>query len=158
MRREEYLPRRSDAAPGSLLTKSPGRPVLLTVYLAGGFHSGWQQRVAIAVPDVHYKDPSKHGLSDPVQYTEWDLQAIRQSDVVFAYLEASNPAGFALSLEVGYAKALGKTVIFVDERSPTDAQVQRQLQMVRTAADAVFDSFAEGVAYLQKVAATHSTA
>ena len=125
----------------------------LTVYLAGGFRSGWQAKVAAAVPDLLYKDPSKHGLNDPAAYTEWDLQAIRDSDVVFAYLEATNPAGYALALEVGYAKALGKAVILVDEQSLRSEQVRRYLQMVRSTADVTFDSLAEGVLHLQRLVA-----
>ena len=83
------------------------------------------------------------------------MQAIRQSDLVFAYLEATNPAGYALALEIGYAKGLGKTVILVDEKSSVDEQAGRYLQMVRAAADAVFASFDEGVEYLLHFAAVH---
>lgn len=148
---------RANQASGSL-AKLPAQSAVFTVYLAGGFRSGWQQRVMSEVPGIHYMDPSKHGLSDPVHYTEWDLQAIRQSDVIFAYLEASNPAGFALSLEVGFAKALGKTVILVDEKSAIDAQLSRQLQMVRTVADATFGSLEEGISLLKQLADPHSPA
>lgn len=123
----------------------------LTVYLAGGFRSGWQARISTSVPNAIYNDPSKHGLTDPTQYTEWDLHAIKQSDVVFAYLEATNPGGYALALEIGYAKGLGKTVILVDEKSFGDEQAGRYLQMVRAAADATFNSFEEGLAYLQQL-------
>jgi hypothetical protein len=124
----------------------------LTVYLAGGFHSGWQRRILSAVPSLTYLDPSKHGLTDPVRYTRWDLEAIQRSDLVFAYLEATNPAGYALALEVGFAKGLGKTVILVDERSAADEQSARHLSMVRAAADAAFSSLDEGVAYLRHLA------
>ncbi len=125
------------------------------MYLAGGFRSDWQARISSAAPGFQYKDPSKHGLTDPVQYTEWDLRAIRESDLVFAYLEVSNPAGYALALEVGYAKGLGKPVILVDERSSADEQAGRYLQMVRAAADATFNSFDEGLAYLQQFVVHH---
>lgn len=123
-----------------------------SVYLAGGFRSGWQAKLSTLIPSLLYIDPSKHGLTDPMRYTEWDLQAIRRSDLVFAYLEATNPAGYALALEVGYAKGLGKTVILVDEKSARDEQGGRYLQMVRAAADATFDSFDEGVAFLERLA------
>jgi hypothetical protein len=61
------------------------------VYLAGGFRSGWQRRVKESLPDFKYLDPRQHDLSDPTQYTLWDLEAIRQCDIVFAILEADNP-------------------------------------------------------------------
>lgn len=137
---------------GATLRRSGGP---LTVYLAGGFRSGWQARISTSAPGVLYKDPSKHGLTEPIQYTEWDLRAIRESDLVFAYLEATNPAGYALALEIGYAKGLGKTVILVDEKSGGDEEIGRHLLMVRAAADATFNSFDEGVAYLQQLAAHH---
>lgn len=136
--------------PAATVRPSGGR---LTVYLAGGFRSGWQAKISTSAPSFLYKDPSKHGLTDPIRYTEWDLQAIRQSDLVFAYLEATNPAGYALALEVGYAKGLGKKVILVDEKSSADEHAGQYLQMVRAAADATFNSFEEGVAYLQQLAA-----
>ncbi len=63
------------------------------VYLAGGFKSRWQDTVKLKVPDIRYLDPRSHGLTRSEEYTAWDLAAIRQSDCVFANLEASNPAG-----------------------------------------------------------------
>ena len=75
----------------------------LRVYLAGGFQSGWQDTVMQAVPSLDYLDPRSHGLKSKTEYTAWDLEAVRRSDCVFAYLEATNPGGYALALEVGFA-------------------------------------------------------
>lgn len=79
---------------------------LPSIYLAGGFHSGWQSTIADALPQAKLIDPRIHRLSDPSQYTTWDLTGIRSCNILFAYLEKTNPGGFALALEVGYAKAL----------------------------------------------------
>jgi hypothetical protein len=122
---------------------------LIKVYLAGGFHSRWQDRITTLTTRFLFLDPRQHGLRDNKSYTLWDLEAIRQSDVVFAYLETTNPAGYALALEVGFAKALGKRIILVDEKSPADEQTKRSLGMVRAAADVVFDSFEEGVTFMR---------
>ena len=144
----------SESRPGARMSSKNTRGPVgeLTVYLAGGFHSGWQRKILASVPTLLYLDPSEHGLTDPVRYTKWDLDAIRRSDVVFAYLEATNPAGYALALEVGFAKGLGKTVILVDEKSSIDDQSARHLSMVRAASDAAFSSLDEGVAYLKQLA------
>lgn len=84
------------------------------VYLAGGFRSGWQAKVKSKLPSYIFLDPSQHNIEDPAEYTRWDLNAIRQSDIVIGYMESTNPGGYSLALEIGFARALGKTVLLVD--------------------------------------------
>lgn len=122
-----------------------------TVYLSGGHYSGWQDRVISEATRFEYKDPSKNGLTDPRLYTEWDLEAIRRSDIVFAYLEEANPGGYGLSLEVGYAAALGKLIIFIDEKSVKDEEVGRYLKILRETSNVVFDSLSDGISYLNSL-------
>ncbi|KKK63850.1 hypothetical protein LCGC14_2990150, partial [marine sediment metagenome] len=43
--------------------------------------------------EVEWYNPLTHGLTRPQDYTIWDLEHIRLCDVVFAYMEASNPCG-----------------------------------------------------------------
>lgn len=89
---------------------------ILRVYLAGGMHSNWREIVKEAVPQAIYYDPSITGLELPAAYTAWDLKAIEDCDVVFAYMAKDNPSGYGLSLEMGFALGLGsKKIIFVDE-------------------------------------------
>ena len=71
------------------------------VYLAGGFRGGWQDKVieAFSEPfgawlDVEFVDPRKHGLKEEKDYTEWDLRAIRECDVVFAVIPTFTPRPF----------------------------------------------------------------
>ena len=78
----------------------------------------------------------------PNQYTEWDLFYIDKSDIVFAYMEKDNPSGFGLCLEIGYARAKGKLVIFVNESD------NRYLSIVGAASNVVFHSLSEGISYL----------
>lgn len=132
-------------------TSSPLRMKPEAVYLAGGFQSGWQDKIKLAVPQFTYFDPRGHGLGNKVEYTIWDLEAIRRCDWVFAYLESTNPGGFALALEVGYAKALGKRVIFIDEKSASDQQAGHYLAMVAATSDAVFNKLDDGIEFLQKL-------
>lgn len=122
----------------------------LKVYLAGGFQSGWQDKVMPAVPSLDYFDPRSHGLKAKAEYTAWDLEAIRRSDCIFAYLESTNPGGYALALEVGFGKALGKFVILVDEKSATEGQTARYLEMLTETADVAFKTLQEGIDYLER--------
>lgn len=118
----------------------------MKLYLAGGFRSGWQQRVRAALPEVELFDPSQHNLADPVEFARWDLDAIRQSDAVLAYMEESNPGGYSLALEVGFAHALGKQVVLVEEHP--NSQRERYFAMVRTVANLRFLTLDEAVSYL----------
>src|SRR5262245_9766764 len=97
------------------------------VYLAGGFRTKWRDRVR-RLEGFIFLDPSQHHLREPRNYTAWDLDAIRRADVVLAYLEKENPGGYALALEVGYAKALNKRVLFVED--PGDTR-HHYLSMIR---------------------------
>ncbi len=117
-----------------------------TVYLAGDTQSGWQARVCKAIQDLQLLDPSKEDLADPKELTRWGLQAIRKSDVVLAYLEKEDPNGHALAFELGYAKALGKTILLVQEHGA--GEEDKYLQTVREIADFCFDSLGEAVSYL----------
>ncbi|KAB1065608.1 nucleoside 2-deoxyribosyltransferase domain-containing protein [Salibacter halophilus] len=121
-----------------------------TIYLAGGFRSNWQNQVIEKLGEKFvFYDPRKHGLADEVSYTVWDLHHIKHSSILLAYMEATNPSGYGLSLEVGYAKALFKTVILVDERSITDKKFSRYFGMIRVTADITFNSLNEALEYLE---------
>jgi hypothetical protein len=129
--------------------REPGHA--LTIYLAGGFHSGWQDVIKKNVQRLVYLDPREHRLRDEAQYTLWDMEAIRRSDLVFAYLESTNPAGYSLAFEIGYARALDKRIILVDEKSTLDERTRRYMGMVRASADIVLESIDEGVSLMSQL-------
>ena len=116
-----------------------------TIYLAGGFYSGWQDLVQALVPGQTWLDPRTHGLHDEGDYTKWDCEAIEASDIVFAYLEAGNPGGHNLGFEIGYAVALGKQVIFVEENTTTRPKRSRYTGMLRAGANWDVDSLRDGI-------------
>lgn len=118
-----------------------------TVYLAGGFRSGWQGKVHTALKGWRVLDPSAHGLLSPREYARWDLDAITESDMVLAYMERTNPGGYSLALEVGFAKALAKMIILVEEHDSDERR--RYFEMVREVADKRFPSLDEAIVYLQ---------
>lgn len=116
------------------------------VYLAGGFHSGWQEQACRHLAGFQVLDPSMHNLDDPIAYTEWDLRAVRECDVVLANMESSNPGGYALAMEIGFAKALGKEVLFVDQIAEPNRK--RHFEMIRQASDYVFATLADALEFL----------
>jgi nucleoside 2-deoxyribosyltransferase len=119
------------------------------VYLAGGFKSGWQNIVKDSCGKYTFSDPSLHNIKCPKEYTEFDLKLVCESDIIFAYMENSNPAGFALALEIGYAKALEKLIIFVEDE--LEDPRKRYFDMVRHSSDFNFTSLQEGIAFLRNL-------
>lgn len=116
------------------------------IYLAGGFRSGWQVLVKEALPRFGFLDPSLHNIQDPKSYTDWDLGAIRRCDILLGNMEASNPGGYALALEIGFAKALGKFIVLVDQIE--NPSVSRHFEMVRQCSNVVFRDLQAAIAYM----------
>lgn len=118
------------------------------IYLAGGFRSGWQAEVIKQLPRYLFLDPSQHNINDPKEYTNWDLDAIRQCDIVLANMEPTNPGGYSLALEIGFARALNKTVLLVDQIE--DSSVSRYFEMVRQCSDRIFKTLDQAVKHLSE--------
>ena len=78
-------------------------------------HGNWQDSIS-AIRGNIYLDPRKHGLTKVEDYVRRDLEMVAECDLVVAYLEASNPSGIGLSVELGYAKALGKEIFLCCEK------------------------------------------
>jgi len=124
------------------------------VYLAGGFRTNWQNRVKQIYGFV-WLDPKEkerpNGVITPMdvnEYGTWDLHFIKQSDIVFVYAERTNPSCIGLSVEMGYAKGLGKTVILVLE--PNNEKIDdKYLQFLKKGANITFEVLQDGIDYLQ---------
>lgn len=116
------------------------------IYLAGGFSSGWQETAKSKLNKFECLDPGAHGIKDPLEYTRWDLAALRDSEIVLANMEASNPGGYALALEVGFAKALGKQIYLVDQIE--DPSISHYFEMVRQCSDRVFKTLEESIEHI----------
>jgi len=89
----------------------------MKVYLSGGMRGDfdWQHHVMSQFRTIQFFNPRTHGLKYSDEYTFWDLTAIEKCDLLFAYLETGNPSGIGMAAEIGYAKGLGKKVIFCEE-------------------------------------------
>lgn len=118
------------------------------IYLAGGFRTGWQSIVKSKLNDFELLDPRSHDIEDPEAYTRWDLEAVQKAEIVLANMESSNPGGYSLALEVGFARALGKTIYFVDQIE--DPSVSRYFEMVRQCSDRIFKSLEGAIEYIEE--------
>ena len=125
------------------------------VYLAGGFKSNWAETVKqssdsfkwINQKEKEYKN-NERVIMNVNEYGKWDLHFIKQSDIVFVYVERGNTSCIGLSVEAGYAKGLGKTVILVLE--PNHETIKdAYLQFITQAADIVFEDLQSGIDYLK---------
>jgi nucleoside 2-deoxyribosyltransferase len=129
------------------------------VYLAGGHRGNWRDNIKAAFLlndsyDAEFFDPAQHGLEELDQYGVWDLYHVKRSDIVFGYMERTNPGGFGLACELGYAYGLGKTVILCLENDHT-LYKDRYLDFMKKVANITFNDFGEAVAYLQKIVGSH---
>ncbi len=126
------------------------------VYLAGGFYGDWHEKVK-QLDGFIFLDPKDKetpiGVSTEKkpsvnEYGVWDLHYVKQSDIIFAYVERSNPACIGLAVEAGYAKGLGKTVILILE--PNHETIKdRYLQFIGQVSDITFDNLEDGLNYLK---------
>lgn len=122
---------------------------ILKVYLAGGFKSGWQNNVVTyhKILDPSKKDESNMSMSE---IGEFDKTYIKDADIIFAYMERTNPSGFGLSCEIGYAHALGKIVILILEKNH-EKHSDKSLEFLTCFADYVFDNFYDGLFCLNEL-------
>jgi nucleoside 2-deoxyribosyltransferase len=129
-----------------------------TIYLAGGFKSDWANNVkekCFHNKKLHWINPKekefKNGeriVMNVNEYGKWDLHFIKQSDIVFVYVEKSNTSCIGLSVEAGFAKGLGKTVILVLE--PNHETIKdAYLSFLTQVADIVFEDLESGINYLK---------
>lgn len=119
----------------------------MIVYLAGGMRTDWRKELKKTLgrkaKDIKFISPNYLNTREQ-EYTAWDLYAIRKSDWIFVYLEADNP-GIGLNVEIGYAKALGKGIIFVcDSNHPQF----NYFGLARACSDIVYYSLKDGIRFL----------
>jgi nucleoside 2-deoxyribosyltransferase len=126
----------------------------LNVYLAGGMTtSDWQSIVMhrVSKEGFTFFNPRHHKLDDSKEYSNWDLFYVSKCDVLFAFMQDTNPSGIGLSLEVGYARALNKLIILIDEKSITDSNFKKYFSLVRETSSIVFENLDDGINYLLKL-------
>lgn len=123
------------------------------VFLSGGFSSNWQAEVIKSTDDKFiFFNPREHGLEDSDFYTTWDIHYVKECDILFAYMESTNPSGYGLAFELGVAYALNKTIILIDEKSNPNESFGKYFKILYKPSGAVFNNFNAGIEYLKKFA------
>ena len=131
----------------------------MKVYLAGGMRTNWQDTVKAITryyPEKNFtffdprdKQPtSTERKMSLEEYGTWDLHFIKQCDIVFAYMEKTNPSGVGMAIEIGYAYGIGKTVILVLEEG-NEHQLDRYIVFMKKAAHVTFNNLEDGINYLK---------
>lgn len=140
------------------------------VYLGGGFHTNWQERVMEACGQENFyflnplekeKDPAtnawknlplteeqKEARSKAQTQAPWwpaDKLAVVKCDILFCYLEDYRPKmlGTGMIFELGMAYALGKLVILINR---VEHRYYREFEHLFVS----FKSLDEGIEFLKK--------
>ena len=127
------------------------------VYLAGGMHSRWQDKVIKEIDTLEFFDPSHKGgvIYNPdegdqmtfEEYTAWDLLKIDESDIVLVYSESDNP-GVGYICEAGYAKGKGKFVVFVQQEGNKHIE-DRYIKFIECVSDVVYSNLDDAIKFLK---------
>ena len=124
------------------------------VYLAGSIRTNWTEGIK-KIDGVKFFDPKDKEVKDGNRvdwdvnsYGKYDLHYIKQSDICFVYVAKDNPSCIGLSVEAGYAKGLGKTVIAVIEPNHNTIE-DRYLAFITQVSDIVFTDLNKGIEYLK---------
>lgn len=103
----------------------------MKVYLSGGFKTGWQEEVTGEIlrlrPDAEIADPRENRFHDPAYYSKWNMKNIADCDLLFAYMEHDNPGIANVAFEIGFAAALGKKIILINEKGQRFAELMHQV-------------------------------
>ena len=103
----------------------------MNIFLAGDIKGEWQADAVAAIhemrPDVEIYDPREHLAHDPKVYTKRDLTAIVDCDMVIAVIEQDHFRYAGIVFLVGFAVALGKKVLLVNERGAQIAHNMHQM-------------------------------
>ena len=121
------------------------------VFLSGGFKSNWQATVIKELKDQFvFFNPREHGLEHSDFYTTWDIHFVKECDILFAFMEKTNPSGYGLAFELGVAYSLNKTIILIDEKSKDDLTFAKYFKILHKPSGVVLNNLSEGISFLKK--------
>jgi nucleoside 2-deoxyribosyltransferase len=121
------------------------------VFLSGGFKSNWQSKVIEELNDKFiFFNPREHGLEHSDFYTTWDIHFVKECDILFAFMEETNPSGYGLAFELGVAYSLNKTIILIDEKSESEPTFAKYFKILYKPSGVVLTNLMEGIEYLRK--------
>jgi nucleoside 2-deoxyribosyltransferase len=121
------------------------------IYLAGGMQTQWREKIKRECKEFTLFCPKDKEVSYAMiieEYGTWDLHYIKQADIIFAYMEKTNPSGIGLACEMGFAFGIGKTVILVLEEDNKHIEA-RYLEFLKKVSHVTFSNFEAGIKYLK---------
>jgi len=121
------------------------------VYLAGGMRVDWREGIKKECKGLVFFCPVDKESSQVMsvdEYGTWDLHYIKQADILFGYMERTNPSGIGLACEMGMAYGMNKTVILVLEKG-SEHFADDKLEFLRKVAHITFSELQEGINYLK---------
>lgn len=96
---------------------------LIKIYLSGGMYSGWQDKLP-SIEGVEFFDPRvlpQQNLNVSANYfVNEDVKGVRESDLVFCYIEESNPMPLGAAWECAVAAENNIPIITVWEKGYVD--------------------------------------
>ncbi len=121
-----------------------------TVYLAGGMRSNWREQVQDECQSHDFISPVGKEVDYEMsaeEYGTWDLHYLQEVDIVFGYMERTNPSGIGLACEIGYAHGRDTTVILVLEENSKHFE-DRYLRFMEKVSDVRFGELDRGIRFL----------
>lgn len=115
------------------------------VFLSGDTRTEWQSEIVDMFPDHSFFDPRTVSDMPYKKMAEIERNWVDQSDIVFAYLNKSNPYGYGTCFELGYAVAKKKMIIYIDEKQVSSSKWLGQHPMH------TFDNLNDGISQLKKL-------
>src|SRR4030095_9713601 len=76
--------------------------LMSSVFLSGGTHGDWQDKVRAQFDHTEFFDPRTLKGQDMRTIAETEMGWLHRTDFLFFYLEASNPSGLGSAFEVGH--------------------------------------------------------
>jgi ubiquinone/menaquinone biosynthesis C-methylase UbiE/nucleoside 2-deoxyribosyltransferase len=119
----------------------------MRIFLSGDTRTAWQSELINRFPHDTFFDPRTLSEKTYREMAETERAWLDQSDLVFAYLNQTNPYGFGTCFEIGYAVANKKIIIYVDEKQVSSSQwIGEHLKYV-------YKSLEEGISKLAELLA-----
>jgi hypothetical protein len=111
----------SEAYKEKFLNKTPKnkKKNKLKVYLSGDMFSGWQDDMP-EHKHIEYIDPRKAPQSSMDDFVNWDLNKVKEADIVFCHMAYNNPSGLGASWECSIASEYDIPIITSWEKNYVD--------------------------------------
>lgn len=113
--------------------------------------SEWREKIKNECKEFVFFCPKDKEVSQEMiveEYGTWDLHYIKQCDIMFCYMEKTNPSGIGLACEMGFGYGIGKTIILILEEE-NEFINSTYLAFLKKVSHVCFSNFQDAVKYLK---------